>query len=123
MRPVAAQHQDRLSHLRRHPPAVVMRRPRPIIQPLGTAGPIALKPFVAGLAADPEGLAQPGHRRFISQTGRHKGNTLVHGTGLFPRHRPPPGQCIDLSPMYPVCRVTYLSGPDPGHAPPPPAQR
>src|SRR5687768_9605129 len=51
--------------------------------------------------AHPLPTAQPGHEL----------HSFFHSTALFPGHAPPPCVPLRLSPMCPVCSVTYVRGP------------
>src|SRR6202042_492108 len=89
------------------------RGPQAVDEILRAALAIALKPFVAGLAADPKA---PTHRRkrLVPILNRHhKAHAPIHRTGLLPSHRQgPPRRSVDLLPMSPVYSVTHVAGLD-----------
>ena len=71
---------------------------------------VALKPLVACLAADLVALAKLRHRPQPRQVIVDEANPLIHRAALSPRHRLVPPADRELSPIFPVRSVTYLSG-------------
>src|SRR3954464_11232799 len=83
-------------------------------------------PFVTRLPTDRIPLGELGHRPLVTQPVGDKRHALIHGAGLRPGHPASlAGPRRDLSPMYPVYSVTYLSGSDltSDHRLPPPDLR
>ena len=91
---------------------MLMRRTRPVHQPRRAKIPIALQPFVTRLAADLVALAKFRHRPQTRVAILDETNPLIHDTVLSPRHRPvlPATTTRELSPIFPVRFVTFLSG-------------
>src|SRR6516225_10198722 len=120
-RPLAPQCHDRRGHLLGHRHAMPVRCPRTRLQPATTLFPIASQQPVAGVAADAVALTQHRHRQLPPQTLGDERDLLVHDTGFLPRHRqsPPLPTAKNLSGIYPVHNVRYLSGSDRGSAPHP----
>src|SRR5215831_6161628 len=109
-----AHRQAALGDRRTHRLRVRMRRPRPFAEPREPIQPIALQPFVAGLAREPETTAQRRHRLFTRFRRRHKAHPLIHRTGPQSSHRRvPPRRRVHPLPMSPVYNVTHLPGQDP----------
>src|SRR5258708_14365659 len=112
--------QDRAHQLALARTAVMVRCPAAVLQPVNPFQLVALQPLVASVAADPEGAAHPRHHRPFFRRRKHKAHPLLHGTGLFPRHRQTLLPSIEnLSAMYPVHSVSNLSGPYPHPSSPP----
>src|SRR5206468_5177834 len=71
---------------------------------------VALKPLVARLAADLVALAKLPHRPQPRQVIVDEANPFIHRAALLPRHRLVLPADRELSPIFPVRSVTYLSG-------------
>ena len=85
------------------------RRATALLQPLEALRLMARKPFVAGLAADPERGANLAHRCLVIARRQHKTHPFIHRPGLSPRHqRGLPRRSNDLSTIYPVQSVSDL---------------
>ena len=116
----APQRQDRVADRVGHRPSVRLRRPRAIGQPRRRIRVVAIHPLVGGLSTDLIALRQLRHRPLVSQPLRNKRHALIHGARLRPRHSSSLADCpSNLSPMYPVYSVTYVSGSDPPSPQPP----
>jgi hypothetical protein len=112
VRPALAQPQHRLHHGNVMRLTVLQRRVRALHQTRGAVRDIPAEPLVAGLAADPVLMAQHRHLILARQNPSDKLHSLVHVTGLSPRHRQvPPAGSSNLSPIHPVNSVTNLFGP------------
>src|SRR4029078_6200574 len=118
----APQRQNRRLGLRRHRPPMRMRRPRPLGQPMLAIRLVARRPLIDRLPTNRVPFGELGHRPLIAQPVGDKRHTLIHRAGLRLGHPSSLAGCPgDLSPMYPVYSVTYLSGSDPPttyHLPP-----
>src|SRR5262245_56593095 len=74
---------------------MTLRCPRAFRQRLDAVVLVALDPFVSGRSADAIGSTQFNLRAFITQPIGDKLYSLIHGTGLFPRHwQDPPCLCL-----------------------------
>jgi len=111
-RTLSSQTHDRFHQVRRNRTTMAKRRPHALDQPGRSRRPIAIKPLVACLAADPVPLAKLRHRPEPHQMVAHKLHSAVHRVVLSPRHRLVLPADIELSPIHPVQSVTDLSGPD-----------
>src|SRR5258708_31266287 len=95
-------------------PTRMMGRPAAILQALDAFQLIARQPLVADVPADAEGRANPGHHCPFFPRHQYKTHPLFHAAGLSPRHRQTLLPSIEnLSAMYPVQTVSYVSGPYP----------
>jgi hypothetical protein len=97
-----------LRDLRRDPVRAVVGRAAPIDQTLAAARVGPVQPFVAGFAADPVAGTELGHGVEPLPVIGDERQTLFHGCGLHPRHRPTSqvrGRSCSVrgvSPMFPV---------------------
>src|ERR1700688_4359740 len=87
MRIARPQSQHRLNDSRRPGKPMPFRRSAAILQPVHAVLVIARQPLVTGHPAHPEALAYLTHHRTLCACRDDKSHPLVHGTGLFPRHR------------------------------------
>ncbi|MGY4431635.1 hypothetical protein ACVWWO_004112 [Bradyrhizobium sp. F1.13.1] len=85
---------------------------RAIPKPSRSFQPVALQPFVTGLATNLVTLAKLRHRPQAGSLFRNEVNPLVHCAALSPRHRLILPADRELSPIHLVYCVTYLSGLD-----------
>src|SRR5882672_8213192 len=117
---VLAQRQHIVHQLGLSRAAVMMRSPAAILQTLDPFRVEARQQPVPGVSADAVLRADLRHHRPFFSRRNHKTHPFVHDTGLFPRHRQNLLPSIEnLSAMYPVHSVSYLSGPYPHLASPP----
>src|SRR5208283_5900095 len=79
---------------------------------------ITPEPLVAGIPADLVALTKLRHCPLVRSAFDNETHPLVHRTALSPGHRPVLPADRELSPIFPVRSVTYLSGPN--SAPPSP---
>src|SRR5208282_1935539 len=111
-RTLAPQTHDRLRQMLRRRTAVRRRSARPLGQSRRPFRFIALEPLVAGLAADLVALAKLRHCPRVRSAIDNETHPLVHRTALSPGHRLVLPADRELSPIFPVRSVTYLSGPN-----------
>ena len=89
-----------------HRPAVRVRRPRSLGQPMPRVHLIAVDPLVGRLPTNVVSLRELRHRPFISQPVGDERHALIHGAGLRPGHPASlADRSVDLLPMYPVYSV------------------
>ena len=75
--------------------AMTVRRARALLERLNSTVLVALNPFVSRGTANSIGSAQFNLTVFFTQPVGDKFNSLIHGTGLFPRHwQAPPCLCL-----------------------------
>ncbi len=111
-RTVAPQTDDRLGQMLRRRTAVRRRSARPLDHSSRALQTIALEPLVAGLAADLVALAKLRHCPLVRSAIDNETHPLVHRAALSPEHRLVLPADRELSPIFPVRSVTYLSGPN-----------
>jgi hypothetical protein len=99
---------------------MLVRRPAAILQALNTFGLVPPQPDIPRLTTDACLGTDLGHHRPFLLRSQYKPHPFVHDAGLFPRHRQTLLPSIEnLSAMYPVHSVSYLSGPYPHLTSPP----
>ena len=85
---IASAHRDDcFGDLRIHAVGPPMRYARALHEPVLGVFAITRPPLVAGFPADPISLAQHRKRLLATQAVSNEHRQLVHGAGLFPRHR------------------------------------
>src|SRR5580704_13535498 len=115
-----AQRQYIVHQLRLTRPAMFVRRPAAVLQTLHAFALIPPQQPVPRLTTDAGLRTQLRHHRPFLLRRQHKPHPLFHDAGLFPRHRQALLPSIEnLSTMYPVQTVSYLSGPYPHLTSPP----
>ena len=108
-----AQGQHLLNQVTRSRTTMLQRRTSSILQSVDSLGSEAIAPLVASGSADPVSLAKLAHHAIFRDRLKHKPHPLLHGTGLFPRHRQVlPAEHRNLSTMQSVYSVHDLIGPD-----------
>src|SRR5439155_23184254 len=121
-RPAKADNLHRFLHLGL--PTMAMGRSRALPKTFISLSLVAAHQLTTPLPADAKMLAQCCHRPFATQPFGHETKLLIGHAGLLKRHRQgPPCRSGNLSTIYPVQSVSYLSGSDPSDSPPPTPSR
>src|SRR5271157_4707534 len=111
-RTLAPQTHDRVRQMLRRRTAVRRRSPRPLRQARRPFRFITPEPLAAGIPADLVALTKLRHCPLVRSAIDNETHPLVHRTALSPGHRLVLPADRELSPIFPVRSVTYLSGPN-----------